>query len=237
MFANGSHLAGELVDKELTVMVKLAAAKGGSGHKLTFPPSQLARLHLAEQHAPDVTLTRVGLTGGDELFGTLTDTELKLITEFGKLGGGVSQIKAIRREAGDPNSSSVEMWNGSVLKCRLETGEIGFEITPAARLKIDVGWIVSITRAQPAPPRVALARINRLLGPLGGESYKDRQAATQALSAIGPRIVPLLRRYLHAPDAEVRQRVEDILDKLTPKPAPPPPPAGDRRKFRGAIRF
>ena len=79
-------------------------------------------------------------------------------------GGGVSQIKAIRHESGDPNSGSVEMWNGSVLKCRLETGEVGFEITPAARLKIDVGRIVSITRAQPAPPRVALARINRLLG-------------------------------------------------------------------------
>jgi len=237
VFANGSRLAGELVDKDFTVTVKLAAAKGESGHRLTFPPSRLAHLHLAEQQVPDVTLTHVGLAGGDELFGTLTDTELKLITEFGKLGGGVSLIKAIRRKPGDPNSGSVEMWNGSVLKCRLETGKIGFEINPAARLKIDVGRIVSITRAQPAPPRVALARIHRLLGQLGGESYKDREAATKALIDIGPRIVPLLRRYLHAPDAEVRQRVEGILEKLTPKPPPPPPPAGDRRKLREAARL
>lgn len=57
--------------------------------------------------------------------------------------------------------ATVEMWNGSVLKCRLGEAEIGLEVAPAMRLSIRTARLVSITRAQSSPPAAARVRDNR----------------------------------------------------------------------------
>ena len=82
------------------------------------------------------------------------------------------------------------------------------------------------------PPKLA-KKARLLIAQLGAESYKDREAATKALEAIGRRIVPLLRRYRDNGDPEIRVRVEHLLDKLTEKPAPPKPKPKSPRLNRG----
>ena len=49
---------------------------------------------------------------------------------------------------------------------------------------------------------------------LGSESYRDREDAAKALVAMGRSIAPLLRPHLKSRDPEIRQRIQDILEKL-----------------------
>ena len=93
-------------------------------------------------------------------------------------------------------------------------------------MRIQLPQLASIARKQALPPPQVARRIEALIARLGAESYKDREAAARALSAMGPRIVHVLRKYLKDPDPEIRQRIEDILEKLNPKPPPPPPSVG-----------
>jgi len=43
----------------------------------------------------------------------------------------------------------------------------------------------------------------------------DRERATAELKALGPSIVPVLRRHSKHPDLEVRIRIEGLLKELT----------------------
>jgi len=221
IFRNGSRLTGVVADKEFALTIKFPKSKAARTGKLTLSPSQVAGIYFTEEEASDITLTRAVLAGGDELFGTLTDARFKLITEFGALDAETSQIKTVHFKPGEPDGILIETWNGSALKCRLSKAEIAFEIAPSARLNIRTTQFVSIVRAQRSSPKTARARIERLLAQLGSESYKDREAAAKALVKMGSRIIPVLRKGLKNSDPEVRQRIEDALEKLKPKQAPP----------------
>ena len=219
-FRNGSGLRGAIVDKKLAITVKFGSSKATRGTKITLTPNQIASIHFALRETADPTLTRIGAIDGDELFGTLTDASFKLVSEFGVLNVATSQIKTIAFKG---DTALVETWSGSTVKCRLGSAEIGFEIAPGARLKMQAAKLVSIVRAQSLPPPAARARIEKLLAQLGSESYKDREAAVKALVEMGQAISSILRKHRKNPDPEVRQRIDDILEKLNPKPPPQPP--------------
>jgi len=206
-FRNGSRLSGAIADKKLAITVKFDNSK-----KITLTPSQIASIHFAPKETPDPTLTRVESLDGDELFGSLTDANFKLVSEFGVLNISFSQIKTVDFKG---DTALVETWNGSTVKCRLGSKDIGFEIAPGARLKMQVAKLAWIVRAQRLAPAAARAKIEKLLAQLGSESYKDREAAVKALLKLGPNINPILRKHRKNPDPEVRQRIDDILEKLS----------------------
>jgi hypothetical protein len=211
-FRNGSRLSGVIADKKLAITVKF-----GNSKKITLTPSQIASIHFAPKEAPDPTLTRIESLDGDELFGSLTDANFKLVSEFGVLNILSSQIKTVDFKG---NTALVGTWNGSTVKCRLGGEGIGFEIVPGARLKLRAAKLVSIVRAQSLAPSAARAKIDKLLAQLGSESYKDREAAVKALLKLGPAISSILRKHRKNPDPEVRQRIDELLEKLNP-PSPP----------------
>jgi len=213
----GTRISGTLVASEpqgLVFDVKM-------GGRIRIKPARIAAVRFAEASPHDGTLTSALLTGGDKLLGELTDDVLVLTTSYGKASINVSQIKSITFKAGSPDQTAVKKWDGSSMKGKLNATEIGFAPAPDRRWSLPIGKIVSITCPQAIPPKAMRLKIKKLIAQLGADNYKDRQAASKSLVGMGKGIVNQLKPHLSDEDAEVRQRIEDILEQLGVKaPAP-----------------
>ena len=222
VFLNGTHISGTLVPSApegLRFNVKL-------GGEIIVKGERVVAVRFAAENSPDGTLTRAVLSGGDELFGELTDEKFTLTTAYGKVDINVSQVKGIKFKSGAPDQTTVQMWNGSVIKGKLNVDEIGFAVTQGDRWALPVTRITSITCPQAIPPKAMRLKIEKLIAQLGAESYKDREAAATALVSMGKGIIPLIKRHLSNKDPEIRQRIEDVLEQLgykSPSAAPTPP--------------
>ena len=218
-FINGTHISGTLVPSApegLGFNVKL-------GGEVIVKGEQVVAVRLGTESSPDGTLTRAVLSGGDELFGELTDEMFVLTTSYGKVDINVSQVKSIKFKSDAPDQTTVLMWNGSVIKGKLNVDEIGFAVSPGDRWALPVAKITSITCPQAIPPKAMRLKIEKLIAQLGAEGYKDREAAATALVSMGKGIIPLIKRHLSNKDPEIRQRIEDVLEQLgykSPSSAP-----------------
>jgi hypothetical protein len=219
VFLNGSRLAGILEPEKIKLSLKL-------GQKLDVPRDMIARIRFAGEEKPDDTLCQAGLTNEDELWGTLADANLMIVTEFGAQTLAPDIIKTFSFTASQPGRVAVVLWDGSVLRGQLQQEEIAFHISPGPTLKIPIGQFVSIVRSKVLPPEGDRKKVEKLVGMLGAESFKDRQTATEELVKMGPGIAPLLQKYLADADPEVRQRLGEVLEKLANKVGPSAPGAG-----------
>lgn len=214
VFVNGSSLSGFLGPETVEMDLKL-------GRKLSVHRNLIGRLQFVGEASPDPMLTVAQLANGDVLVGRLTAEKLELRTDSGTLAPQVARIRRIARVNG---RTEILMWDKSVLIGELADGRIGFEITPGAILRVDVLHCLSLVRAYALPPGQVRRRVEKLIAKLGAESYKDREAAMKELNGIGSVIVPILRRHLNHHDPEVRQRLEDLIERLGGKASPPAPP-------------
>ncbi|MDP6637068.1 MAG: hypothetical protein QGG42_19380 [Phycisphaerae bacterium] len=210
VFLNGTRISGVFapsVPEGLGFDVKLGGAIRVKGEKIEA-------VRFGTDSSPDATLTNVVLSGGDKLFGELTDEMFVLTTSYGKVDVSVSQIKGVKFKAGSPDQTTVQMWNGSVIKGKLNVAEIGFAVTQGDRWALPIGKITSITCPQAIPPRAMRLKIEKLIAQLGAEGYQDRQSAATALVGMGKGIIPLIKPHLSNDDPEIRQRIEDVLEQL-----------------------
>jgi len=211
VFCNGSRLGGFLEPDRLTLNLKL-------GPKLEVPRDRVVRLCLADEAKPDPALSGVLLSNGDELYGRILAEKITLVTRYNPIPLTPENIRSIVRDG----QTVVEMWNGTVHKGRLEQAEIGFQIVPGPKLSLHAEQFVRIVRPRPVPPKETRRLVEELVGRLGSESYRDRQEATEKLMQIQG-IRSLLVKHLTHSDPEVRQRVEEILEKAGgPTKAPGP---------------
>ncbi|MBT3201263.1 MAG: hypothetical protein HN350_15290 [Phycisphaerales bacterium] len=231
VFLNGSRLGGFLEPETLKLKLKL-------GKTVAVSRDLIAQLRFAEEEQPDATLSRVLLTNGDELFGSLTAGKFKLTTEYGQLDIEPSRVKSMNFRPENLGMTSVTMWKGSILKGRLGKSQLGFAISPQTELKIYAGQFVSIQCPLPLPPKAARVEIEKLIAQLGAESYEDRQAASKKLLGLGKSIVPMLQRNLSSSDPEVRQRIEDVIEQLGGSAVPTTPAIHHLRGgFGGGIQL
>ncbi|MBL7221138.1 MAG: hypothetical protein ISS69_13555 [Phycisphaerae bacterium] len=217
VFLNGSRLGGFLEPKTLKLKLSL-------GKTVSVSRDMIAQMRFAEDEQPDSTLTRVVLTNGDELFGTLAAGKFQLATDYGEIGIDPSRVKAMKFRPEDLGRTIITMWKGSILKGRLGRSQLGFAISPQTALNIHAGQFVSIDCPLPLPPKAARAEIEKLVAQLGAESYEDRQKASKKLLELGKSIAPMLRKHLISSDPEIRQRIEDILEQLGSGSAAPATP-------------
>ncbi len=229
VFLNGSRLGGFLEPAQIKLKLKL-------GKTVTVSRHMIPHTRSPEDDRPDTTLSRVVLTNGDELFGTLSADKFKLTTDFGSIDVDPASVKTMRFKPEDLGRTIVGTWKGSVLKGRLGQSQIGFAISPKTVLNIYAGQFVSIECPLPLPPVAARAEVEKLIAQLGAESYEDRQKASKKLMGMGKSISPMLKKHLSNGDPEVRQRIEDILEQLGSglSPAPKTP---NIRNFRGGIQL
>ena len=228
VFLNGSRLGGFLEPE----MLKLKLELGGT---VTVSRDMVAQMRFAEDERPDSTMTRVVLTNGDELFGTLTAGKFKLTTDYGQIDIEPARVKSMKFRPEDLGRTIVGMWKGSILKGRLGKSQLGFAISPGTVLDIHAGQFVSIECPLPLPPKAARVEVEKLIAQLGAESYEDRQKASKKLLDLGKSIVPMLQKHLTSSDPEVRQRIEDILEQLGGKTVPASPTSPIFR--RGGIQL
>ena len=215
-FVNGSALSGTLLPAKLTLKLRL-------GPRTTVGRDAVRRIDRAVQPVASAGAATVELKNGDCLFGTMTDERLTLRTTGGDVAVRPASVRAVAPDADKPGQVAVTIWNGSVLRGRLAVPAVTFAITPGGpTVKIKVAEIAALARSTVDPPEAIARKVLALIAQLGAASYKDREAATRELVALGPGIVPLLKRHRENPDPEVSLRIERILSKLDPTTAVPP---------------
>jgi len=214
-FRNGSRLAGFLEPESLRFVLK-------SGRKVAISRNLLVRMRFVAEGEGDGTLTRVLLSNGDKLFGQLAADKFKLTTDYGQIDISRNRVKSIQFHPQDLGRTVVHTWKGSVLKGRMRRSPLGFQIAPGTKLRIHAGHLVSLVRPLALPLETARRQIEILVAQLGAESYKDRQAATKALVAMGKSILPILRKQLSSKDPEVNHRISLILEQLSTASSSPP---------------
>ncbi len=207
-FLNGSRLGGMLDAENITLKLTL-------GPRMRINRNLVAKLQFAPESVSPAPLTNVKLTNGDELFGRLGEEQITIRTDYdSKVTLHPRNIKSMSFSTTHLGRAVARLWDGSVLRGQLMQDDLKFEIKPGPQLAICPNQCLSITRPQALPPREVMEKIEKLVGQLGAESYKDRQDATEELVAMGREIIPLLQKYLNSNDPEVQQRIRHVVERL-----------------------
>jgi len=211
-FVGGSSATGALPAK-LTLTLAL-------GSKLTVERSEVVRLVGGAEPATTSGSATMVLRNGDRLTGRFARELLTVRTEFGDASVHAPGLTSIQFDAQKPTSATVLAWDGAKLRGTLVGAAIAFQISAGGpKVNVPVGAIASITQATPSPPAEALKKLEHLVARLGAESWKDREAAQQALVKMDRKIVLLLKAYLKKEaDPEVRQRLQEIIKALGGRP-------------------
>ncbi|KPK50812.1 MAG: hypothetical protein AMK72_01300 [Planctomycetes bacterium SM23_25] len=223
VLAGGSTLTGTLASQ--TLRLKLAL-----GPVAAVRRDEILRLTGMGKSAAPADATVMVMRNGDRLVGSLAHKVLTVRTEFGLAKVFPISVLAMTFDPARAGAVSMRMWDGSTIEGQLvgHTMTLARAVGPA--VEVSPVHIASITRAYALPGPETLKQVARLVARLGAESYADRQAATNELVKMGKGIVPLLKKHLESPDAEVRQRIQQILEQVVPKEAKPvPPPEANER--------
>jgi len=231
VFAGGSTLTGALPDGPIALTL-------ATGQTIRAKREDI--LHLVGTGKP----ARIGqadtivLKNGDRLVGRLAAKTLTIRTAFGPARVATATIASIAREAKTPEAMTIRTWAAAALTGPLAEKAIGVSLGSGGPLvTVPFSAVASVVRSAPLPSPEITKTVMKVIARLGAESYTDRQAATKALKEMGPHIVPLLKRHLHSPDPEVRQRIEELIAASNPPPEPTPtlPPRGGSASGRFAL--
>jgi hypothetical protein len=80
---------------------------------------------------------------------------------------------------------------------------------------VGLGWGPSCAEeAKPAPVKPDAAAVAKLVAQLGSDRYEDREAASQALDALGPLALDALHKALAGSNPETRKRAADLMKRI-----------------------
>ncbi|HEV3263583.1 MAG TPA: hypothetical protein VG013_42500 [Gemmataceae bacterium] len=77
-----------------------------------------------------------------------------------------------------------------------------------------IGGVYALAAPAASPAKPSFEHINALVARLGSGKFKDRQAATRELDALGPAALNALRAAASDPDAEVRRRATALAERI-----------------------
>jgi len=228
-FPGGTVLAGTLGAKTLTLKLKVV------------PELEIALKDVRLIVLPTKALTpfepaaTVLLQDGSRVLGRLEGETLALRTEFGQVKVYAGDLKTLTCDAKRVGHVTITTWGGTKLGGQLAAPRLTCRIAPnGPRVSLITTRVASITQPFPLLRPAAQAKAEKLIAQLASESYKDREAATKELVKMGKGVVPLLKKHANSPDAEVHQRIEDILKQTDPKKGEPVP-RPDVRMLNGRI--
>jgi len=207
-FVNGSLLGGMLDDAMLSVkLVKPAKT-------LDIPRDMILSIQYNQEEKVTPYLAAVQLNNGDVLVGRFADEKFTIVTDVGTVPLRPNNIRAMEFVTNQPGRVTATLWDKSVHRGRLEQEELTFQVSPGPAVKLAAGQLAKLEQAVALPPDEIVKKVDALVARLYSESYKDRDAATEELIRMGAQIVPCLMKYTQDKDAEVRQRVGTIIEKL-----------------------
>jgi hypothetical protein len=164
------------------------------------------------------------MRNGDRLVGLLAHKALTVRTEFGLVKVFPISVLTATFSATKAGAVVMTMWDGSTHEGQFVEPALTFLSAGGPAVKVAPTHVASVTRRYALSGPEVVKKVKKLIARLGAESYPDREAATEELVEMGKSIVPLLEKHRNNPDAEVRQRIEGILEQFDPKEAKPVPP-------------
>ena len=208
-FPGGTVLAGTLGPKKLTLKLKVAGELEIASKDVRLIVLPMKTLTPFE---PAATML---LHNGSRLLGRLEHETLALRTEFGQVKVYVGNLKTLTCDAKRAAHVTITTWDGTTLRGQLAAPRLTCRIAPnGPPVSLMTTRIASITQALPLLRPKARKKAEKLIAQLAAESYKDREATTKELVKMGKGVIPLLKKHLGDDDAEVRQRIQDILEQL-----------------------
>ena len=204
--ANGSVLAGLLLPETLRLKLRL-------GPTLTIERGRVRWLLWPGKPVRPPAAAVVMLTDGGRLFGRLADERLTIRTASQPVS--LPPAEALTVTAAEGGTVQVTTWTGRALKGVPAEAAWAIALLPGGPvLKVPPGRIASIDRSGCSAPADLERRIAEAVARLGDNSFRVREEATAALTAMGPGIADLLRKHERHGDPEVRARIGMILRKL-----------------------
>jgi len=227
----GTVLVGTLGPKKVTLSLKVAG-------ELEVASKDVRLISLPTKTlTPFTPAATMLLHNGSRLLGRLEHESLALRTEFGQIKVYVGDFKTLTCDAKRAAHVTITLWDGTTLKGQLAAPKLTCRIEPnGPRIRLMTTRIASITQPFPLLRPAARKKAEKLIAQLAAESYTDRQAATKELVKMGKGVAGLLKKHANSPDAEVRQRIEDILRQIDPRKAAPVPPP-NVGTHRGTVIF
>jgi hypothetical protein len=208
VFRNGSTLTGALLPVKLTLKLQL-------GPTLTCPIRNVRGFVMPAKHVKPTGPATVKMRNGDQLFGKIADQTLTVRTEFGDIKVRPASLVSMVFDPKKIGQLKAKTWDGATISGRLVAPTVTVSIGPdGPTVKVPAAQIASITNSSAQPPPELLKKAEQLIAQLGAESFEDREAAAKALVAMGKGIVGLLKKHSKSSDPEIRQRIQDILEKL-----------------------
>ena len=210
LLAGGSEISGKLRPGKLLLRLR-------SFGELRTDVASLRLVSGPEAGPAADGAVSVQMRCGDRLVGRLVEKELAFQTSEGNVVLDPQSLRSAIFGVKESGTPTIRLWNDSVLKGSLTESTVGVLLGrdgPAVRVK--KSDIASIVNPSPLPPREIQAKVQALVKQLGADSYQDRQAAQEALVAMGQGILPLIEPHLKHEDAEVRVRIAAIIEKWKP---------------------
>ena len=222
---NGSVLSGSLAGENLKLKLR-------DGRQLIGASGQLAGLYFADDLKPNALSSSVELVGGDKVFGRLAAASFHVVTEYGSVELGRTQLRSVKFKSASPDEAVFELRNSTILKGRLADVAVEIEIAPRTKLKLQTGLLSVIDCPMPLPAEAMIARVEQLVAQLGAEASLDRKSAVRQLAELGPAIEPVLKRYLRFGDPVVRKGIWQVMIKLGVSGTQNPQPSGPVNSYR-----
>jgi hypothetical protein len=169
----------------------------------------------------------VSLAGENRIVGRLDLAELRFETGSEIIPISSQYVRLLRPLGGESGELAGEMkffaelWDGSTITGTLARTEL--PIRAGSRVfQVPIRDVEQVRVTVPTIPDSLRQQIAKLIAKLGDADYRQREAATQALTEIGFVARPqLVEAQDKTTDVEVRRRVERLLNEISDSPSDP----------------
>ncbi len=206
---DGTKFAGLVTSPDL--LFKLVGGMPADGVKV--PTSSIVRVALVaksddEDDAPPTgSLT---LVNQDELVGTLSG-QLKLDMSFDTLTLEGAQIRRINRASAGSQDVNIIMWDDSEVNGQLESPSISCKLKSGLAIDVPLALLDEYSNPAPLPSEPIIQKVKETVALLAADDFKQRDAAQESLTAMGPVIAGELQDLRPTQAPEAQQRIDAIL--------------------------
>lgn len=163
------------------------------------------------------TAAYLRLSGEQILTGHIDLPELALTTAAAVIPippGQLHELERVADDLTDPEAFAVTLFDGSVARGQLDDDTLPVRVG-AETWDVPMEDVQTFSSPTPRVTERTRARLALLIRDLGDSDWATREQASDELAAAGLLAVPMLREALtQSRDAEVRQRVRDLLDQI-----------------------
>ena len=205
-FQNSSILDVPILNKEITL-------ESPTFGKITIQRHEIAMLQFSKEPLEPENMTEFVMKNGNKILGKIFDQEINLQAKYGKIKVKPQNIRSMSA-IDNKGNYRISLWNGTVLTGKFEKPNVAINIIPGPKLNIDIASLQKIIRTTRSTANELRNQIIKLITLLGSESYTDREKAQKMLTAMGAKVIPILKKKLSVSDPEIRQRIKKIIEDL-----------------------